>query len=66
VLELAFNDACFSIPPHAPHGQIPKLGTLHPSKVRIAATAFAAASKSAHAEKCQKFALTQTTMTTLG
>ena len=45
VLELTFNDAYFSVPPHTPHGQIPKLGTLHPSKVRIAATAFAAASK---------------------
>jgi hypothetical protein len=43
ILELPFNDAYFSIPPHAPHGQTPKLGTLHPSMVRIAATAFAAA-----------------------
>jgi hypothetical protein len=39
VLELQFNDAYFSIPPHAPHDQSPKLGTLHPSMVRIAATA---------------------------
>jgi hypothetical protein len=45
VLELPFNDACFSVPPHAPHGQFPKLGILHPSMVRIAATAFAASSK---------------------
>jgi hypothetical protein len=45
VLELPFNDAYFSFPPHAPHGQIPKLGTLHPSMVRIAASAFSAASK---------------------
>ncbi len=43
VLELPFNDAYFSVPPHAPHGQLPKLGTLHPSMVRIAASAFAAA-----------------------
>jgi len=43
ILELPFNDAYFSVPPHAPHGQNPKLGTLHPSRVRIAATAFAAA-----------------------
>ena len=43
ILELPFNDAYFSVPPHAPHGQTPKLGTLHPSMVRIAATAFAAA-----------------------
>ena len=43
VLELPFNDAYFSVPPHAPHGQNPKLGTLHPSMVRIAGAAFAAA-----------------------
>ena len=43
-LELPFNEAYFSIPPHAPHGQNPKLGTLHPSMVRIAAAAFAALS----------------------
>lgn len=42
-LELPFNDVYFSVPPHAPHGQSPKLGTLHPSMVRIAAAAFAAA-----------------------
>lgn len=29
------------LPPHKPHGQVPKLGTLHPSMVRIAASAFA-------------------------
>lgn len=40
VLELPFNDAYFSVPPHAPHGQNPKLGTLHPSMVRIAGGAF--------------------------
>ena len=45
VLELPFNDAYFSVPPHAPHGQAPKLGTLHPSMIRIAASAFVAASK---------------------
>jgi len=44
VLELPFNDVFFSVPPHAPHGQIPRLGTLHPSIVRFAAAAFAAAS----------------------
>ena len=31
VLELPFNDTYFSVPPHAPHGQSPKLGILHPS-----------------------------------
>ena len=45
ILELPFNDAYFSVPPHAPHGQSPKLGTLHPSMVRLAASTFAAASK---------------------
>ena len=45
VLELPFNDAYFSVPPQAPHGQNPKLGTLHPSMVRIAASAFSAARK---------------------
>ena len=40
-----FNNAYFSVPPRAPVGQIPKLGTLHPSMVRIAATAFVAARK---------------------
>ena len=42
ILELPFNDNFFSVPPHAPHGQNPKLGTLHPSMVRVAASAFAA------------------------
>lgn len=41
-LELPYNDDYLSVPPHAPNGQIPKLGTLHPSMVRIAAAAFAA------------------------
>jgi len=44
-LDLPFNDTYFSVPPHAPNGQIPKLGTLHPSMVRIAAAAFAAVTK---------------------
>jgi hypothetical protein len=43
VLELPFNDAYFSVPPHAPHGQNPKLGTLHPSMVRVAGAAFSGA-----------------------
>jgi hypothetical protein len=45
ILELPFNDAYFSVPPHAPHGQTPKLGTLHPSMVRIAASAYVVVSK---------------------
>ena len=44
-LELPFSELYFSVPPIAPHGQIPKLGTLHPSMVRIAAAAFAVISK---------------------
>ena len=45
ILELPYNDAYFSVPPHAPHGQSQKLGTLHPSTVRIAASTFSAARK---------------------
>jgi hypothetical protein len=45
VVELPFIDAYFSVPPHAPHGQHPKLGTLHPSMVRIAAAAYFAANE---------------------
>ena len=44
-LELPFSEVYFSVPPNAPHGQIPKLGTLHLSMVRIAAAAFAVISK---------------------
>ena len=44
-LELPYNDAYFSVPPRAPYGQLPKLGTLHPSMVRIAAAAFTAVRK---------------------
>ena len=44
-LELPYNDTYFSVPPRAPYGQLPKLGTLHPSMVRIAAAAFAAVRK---------------------
>lgn len=34
VVELPFNQKWFKPPPHAPHGQIPKLGVLHPSLMR--------------------------------
>ncbi|NCV88493.1 MAG: hypothetical protein EBW14_22110 [Oxalobacteraceae bacterium] len=44
-LELPYSDAYSSVPPSAPYGQLPKLGTLHPSMVRIAAAAFAAVRK---------------------
>jgi len=43
VYELPFNSDFFSVPPHAPHGQTPKMGVLHPSMVRVAASAYAAA-----------------------
>ena len=33
-LDLPYNTEWFSVPPAAPHGQWPKLGTLHPSLVR--------------------------------
>ncbi len=45
VLELPYNSNYFSVPPHAPHGQNPKLGSLHPSMVRIAGAALATARK---------------------
>lgn len=41
--ELDYNDIWFGVPPHAPHGQNPKLGMLHPSLFRGAAAARAAA-----------------------
>ena len=43
VLELPFSTEWFSVPPAAPHGQAPKLGTLHPSLVRAVQAAYQAA-----------------------
>ncbi len=43
---LPYTSEWFDVPPQAPHGQIPKLGTLHPSLVRIVQAAYAAASRS--------------------
>jgi len=43
VLELPFTTEWFSVPPTAPHGQTPKLGTLHPSLVRAVQAAYQAA-----------------------
>ena len=43
VLDLPFTTDWFSVPPAAPHGQTPKLGTLHPSQVRHAGAAYRAA-----------------------
>jgi hypothetical protein len=43
VVELPFNDQWFKPPPHAPHGQIPKLGVLHPCLMRRVQAAWEAA-----------------------
>lgn len=42
-LTLPWSDRYFKVPPAAPHGQHPKLGTLHPSLVRSFGAAFSAA-----------------------
>jgi hypothetical protein len=42
-LDMPYSSECFSVPPGAPHGQTPKLGTLHPSLVRAVEAAFRAA-----------------------
>jgi hypothetical protein len=42
VVELAYNAQWFKVPPHAPHGQLPKIGMLHPSLVQRAALAWKA------------------------
>lgn len=42
VLDLPFSTDWFSVPSAAPHGQIPKLGTLHPSLVRAVQAAHSA------------------------
>jgi hypothetical protein len=42
-LDLPYSTEWFSVPPGAPHGQSPKLGTLHPSLVRAVHAAFRAA-----------------------
>lgn len=44
VIDLPFNTAWFSVPPAAPHGQIPKLGTLHASLVPAVQAAHSATS----------------------
>lgn len=42
-VDLPYTTDWFSVPPAAPHGQSPKLGTLHPSLVRAVQAAFEAA-----------------------
>ena len=41
-IDLPYTTEWFSVPPAAPHGQCPKLGTLHPSLVRSVQAAFRA------------------------
>ncbi len=41
-IELPFNETYFDVPPVAPFGQCPKLGTLHPSLMRRLGAAWAA------------------------
>lgn len=41
--ELPYTEDWFRVPPHAPHGQTPKLGVLHPALMRRARAAFDAA-----------------------
>ena len=41
-VDLPYAADWFSVPPSAPHGQTPKLGTLHPSLVRAVQAAFRA------------------------
>ena len=43
LVELPWADSFFKVPPRAPQGQTPKLGTLHPSLIRAAKAAFDAA-----------------------
>lgn len=45
VIELPFSERWFTVPPGAPHGQIPTLGLLHPTIVRRAGAAHRAAAK---------------------
>ena len=42
-INLPYSSDWFSVPPKAPHGQIPKLGTLHPSLMRAFQAAYRAA-----------------------
>jgi len=42
-VDLPYSSEWFSVPPAAPHGQVPRLGVLHPSLVRVAAAAHQAA-----------------------
>ena len=41
IVDLPYHTEWFAVPPSAPHGQIPKLGTLHPSLMRAFQAAYA-------------------------
>ena len=43
VKELPYSEEWFRVPPHAPYGQTPRLGVLHPGLMRRAKAAFNAA-----------------------
>jgi hypothetical protein len=43
VVELPWTQQFFKVPPQAPHGQTPRLGTLHPALLRAAKAAYDAA-----------------------
>lgn len=47
-VDLPYTTEWFSVPPHAPHGQAPKLGTLHTSLMRAAESAHKAAVAQRH------------------
>jgi hypothetical protein len=47
IVDLPYNRDWFSVPPAAPHGQVPKLGILHASLMRTLQAAFRAATDSA-------------------
>ncbi|HQR21210.1 MAG TPA: hypothetical protein PKV98_10100 [Burkholderiaceae bacterium] len=42
LVELPWNEDFFAVPPQAPHGQNPKLGSLHASMMRAAQAAYQA------------------------
>lgn len=43
IVDLPYTTDWFTVPPAAPHGETPALGTLHPSLVRAVEAAFRAA-----------------------
>lgn len=45
IVELPWTAAFFKVPPRAPQGQQPKLGTLHPSLMQAAQVAYRAAKR---------------------